>query len=440
MKPSNYTFAYPMEDSENPLLIYNTRTNALAVLDSEHIKKYNKFLTTGILDDEKFEKDLLHGGYIFEDNISELEILRMQMLNSRHGGAILSLTIAGTADCNFRCVYCYEKGSIKTSKMSAQTQDAILKFVKDRVNTISGLSITWYGGEPMLAFDIIEYLSSEFMKLCSEYEIPYNASIVTNGYLLSPEKCQILINYQVKRIQVTLDGPQEIHDVRRPLAGGQGTFQKIIANLRECSSYFEVVSIRINTDSENLSTINSVKQTLEENGILKENVHLYLGFVENHNDAYELEKCLKIDQFSHVNLEFVRKNGSSIMALYPRLFNNYCCADYRNAFIVDSEGYLYKCWNDVGMKENNIGHIGCNEENVEYRPNERRFYDFMLFDPTLEKQCSNCKCLPICMGGCPYTRLRNPESEERCINQKFILDEYIKECAITLIHEQKKTQ
>lgn len=426
-------------NGEEHLLLYNARTNALATLDSEHTAKYNRFLETRLLDDEDFKRDLEKGGYILEDDISELELLRLQLNTSRYGNNILSLTIAATADCNFRCIYCYEKNSIMTSKMTIETQEAIVNFIKRQIKTLSVVQICWYGGEPLLAFDVIEYLSPQIIAMCDTNNVAYHATIVSNGYLLTPTTCELLKANKVGSIQVTLDGPEEIHNKRRPLAGGKGTFKKIIDNLKECSSYFESINIRVNTDSENFNYINSVKSTLEDNGILKSNVNIYLGFVEDHNNAYEIDKCLQIDRFSKTNLEFIKSNKLNIMALYPRLFTNFCGADLKNSYVIDSKGYLYKCWNDVGIEERNVGHITDTGVNThECKMNLRRYLDFMLFDPTTDLKCTNCKCLPICMGGCPYKRVREPDSDNRCINQKFMLEEYIRECAEVLLIQQSE--
>lgn len=438
MKQSLYNFCYPLEDSQS--LIYNSRTNALATLDAEHTEKYNRFVETGVLDDEDFRKGLEIGGYIVDEGISELEILRTQLLNSRYNNTVLGLTLACTSDCNFRCIYCYEKDSIHNAKMTPETENDVLEFIKQRIDTITQLSICWYGGEPLIAFDIIERLSPVIISLCEEKGVEYQANMVTNGYLLTPEKCEVLKKYKVSSIQVTLDGPEEIHDKRRPLAGGQGTFRKILSNLKDCVDYFDGINIRINTDRENLDSISAVKKTLEEYGIMKDHVSVYLGYVEDHNDAYEFEKCLRINQFSEVNLNFIKENDLGLMNLYPRLFNNYCGADFRSAYIIDSEGYIYKCWNDVGIKENNVGHIKDRADTDlehEHKANMRRYFDYMLYDPTTDQECAECKCLPICMGGCPNKRLR--KSTERCVDKKFIMDTYIRECANELMRQRATT-
>ena len=64
-------------------------------------------------------EDLKHGGYILRDDIDELELISLNLLQSRYSTSGLGLTIAPTSDCNFRCIYCYEKESLKPVVNSA---------------------------------------------------------------------------------------------------------------------------------------------------------------------------------------------------------------------------------------------------------------------------------------------------------------------------------
>jgi uncharacterized protein len=85
----------------------------------------------------------------------------------------------------------------------------------------------WYGGEPLLAIDTIDYLTQEFLKLCGD-KVKYTAAMVTNGYNLNKDNVNRLKKLKVKRVQITIDGPKIIHDERRKLSNGKGSFDKII--------------------------------------------------------------------------------------------------------------------------------------------------------------------------------------------------------------------
>lgn len=432
MKQSNYNFLYDLESEENSVLIYNSRTNALAVMDAKHTHMFNAFVhNKREITDEEFLKSLVDGGFVVEDDVSELSIIKYQLLSSRFNTKVLALTIAATSDCNFRCIYCYEKNSMKAgSKMTDETKENLIKFIGEQMDTIEQLSINWYGGEPLLVMDIIEEMSERLIKLCEEKGVAYTAGIVTNGYLLSTEIARRLAVCKVTNMQITIDGPEEIHNKRRPLAGGQGTFKKILENVKDSKGLIDHISIRINTDQENVNETNKLIKDIKEMGVDSENVSFYLGFVESHNDCYLDEKCLTAEAFSKKHLDFMKENGIHLMNAYPALVANFCGADLKNSFVVDSAGLLYKCWNDVGIVERAVGSVAPHDADDTRRYNDLLYYDYMLYDATEDEECRDCKFLPICMGGCPFRRRGNGN---RCVDKKYIMEEYLRACATALM-------
>ena len=214
MKASNYNFFYQYDDKS--YLAYNSRSNSLAILNKENYQKYCDFIALNKpIDDEEFIEDLKAGLFIIDDEVDELKILRFKMYRDRMNNISLGLTIAPTSDCNFRCIYCYEKNSLRKKEMTLEVEEAIIKFIEKTTDTIRNMNISWYGGEPLMRFDIIERLSEKIIKLCNEKNIDYSASIVTNGYLLNKEILKKFEKYKISSVQITLDGPKEIHDKRR---------------------------------------------------------------------------------------------------------------------------------------------------------------------------------------------------------------------------------
>jgi len=70
--------------------------------------------------------------------------------------------------------------------MKRSVIDSIVKYVNNMIKpTTEYLNISWFGGEPLLAINIIRSLSLSFLSICKENNINYYANIVTNGYLLT---------------------------------------------------------------------------------------------------------------------------------------------------------------------------------------------------------------------------------------------------------------
>lgn len=414
MKTSKYNFF--IKNDDDTYLAYNSRSNALAVIENDNYKKYVDFETNGKeIEDLELVNKLKEGYFLIDDDIDELKILRFKMYKDRMSERFLGLTIAPTSDCNFRCVYCYEKGAIKSKSMSMETENAIFRFVESLKSKISSLSISWYGGEPLMRFDVIERLSEKFIRLCYENNISYQASMVTNGYLLTEEISKKLKDYKINYLQITVDGPKEIHDRRRMLANGEGTFDKIMDNLVSYKEFLPNISLRINIDKSNFNTVTKLYDLLNEKQLL-DFVSPYLGHVRAENGCYNNNKCISLKDYSELTFNFQTLIKRELRAFYPISRSKLCGADSLYSFVIDSDGTLYKCWNDIGIKSKEVGNIlnsvSINMVNVEY----------LTLDATLDKKCSRCKYLPICMGGCPVSFAK----EENCTYFKYNIDKYLK--------------
>ena len=426
MKASNYNFFYQYDDES--YLAYNSRSNSLAVMTIDNYHKYEDFISTGKeIEDDELLSQLKQGLFLINDDIDELKILRFKMYKDRMNSSGLGLTIAPTSDCNFRCIYCYEKNSLRQKVMTNDIEDAILKFVEYVSDTIKYLNISWYGGEPLMRFDIVERLSNRLIKLCDEKQIEYSASIITNGYLLNSDILKRMKECKINSIQITLDGPKEVHDKRRVLVNGKGTFEKIFENLIECKEDLPIVNLRINVDQTNKDSINYIYDTLKEYDLIGK-VIPYLGHVKASNGCYGEDKCVSCNEFSSLTYDFQEYTNRGVRTFYPILRTNSCGADSLYSFVIDSDGELYKCWDDIGIKDKSVGNIldnsFINMTNINY----------MTIDPTLNSECSKCKYLPVCMGGCPVSFGK----KENCTYFKYNLEKYLKHTANKLIEENKK--
>ncbi len=428
MKASRYNFFYDFYEDPEKLIAYNARTNSLALIEKENFNKYKNFIDNSVpIDDEKLIEDLKKGQFLIEDDIDELDLLKYNMFNSRFDTRHLGMTIAPTMNCNFDCVYCYEKNERQNQSMSLEIQDRIVEFAKQQVNYVESVNIAWYGGEPLLAFDVVKNISGKIIEICKEKGVGYSSFIVTNGYGLNKEIAAEIKKMDMKFVQITLDGPEDIHDRRRPLRGGQGTFHKILENIAELVDILPDISLRINVDKENAGRVNEILEELNRMG-LKNKVYTYLGYVEPINECYSVGKCLTTKEYSDINFEFNEKVKKSRFIenntfKYPDLKTTFCGADRVNSFVIDPKGNIYKCWSDIGMEEYKVGNIMDN-----ILMNTEKYMGYILYDPTDDSECINCKFLPVCMGGCPRRRI--DRRVDRCSEYKYVFKEYLEKAAI----------
>lgn len=142
----------------------------------------------------------------------------------------LELFVLPTEQCNFRCTYCYEDFEI--GRMAEPTIRGVEAFLGHRAPELRRLTLRWFGGEPLIAFDIVERVSRRAQSLAARHPaLSYRGTMTTNGALLDGDRLARLVDLGVDRFQVSLDGPPAIHDRSRVRRGGQGTFDRIWKNL-----------------------------------------------------------------------------------------------------------------------------------------------------------------------------------------------------------------
>ncbi len=434
MKISNYNFLFPYKHKKGEYIAYNSLSNSLATIDENKYNKLLSFEKDNIpIDDEQFENDLKRGAFILEDELDELEIIRYKMNSAKFGTDSLILTIAPTSDCNFRCVYCFEKNAINNVYMTAETENSIIKYVESKMKSINNLSITWYGGEPLLAIDTIKRLSEKFIQLCKENDIFYGSGIVTNGYNLSEKNLNILRDCNVSNIQVTLDGSEKTHNSRRPLVGNLPTFDKIINNLEKLKDKDLFMALRINVDKTNYQEAVELLDIIEKKN-MKNIVIPYIARVESSNECYDDDICLSVDKYSELRLDFVSELEKRNFKIndqynYPSRLNTVCGCDRTNSLVINADGEIYKCWDDIGKKDISVGNIN-NPDEIKFN---KSYMDYLMYDPTYDSECKECKFLPICLGGCPFKRIFNPST--RCAYSMKTLKAYLEKVTENMLEK-----
>ena len=319
-------------------------------------------------------------------------------------GNAVDLTICPTMACNFDCPYCFE--SHRAGRMSEKTQSEVVALAA-RMMSVSGarrLNVTWFGGEPLLAPDIIEDLSGKLISLAGLTRARYSASIVTNGYFLTPQVAEMLGRCGVSEAQVTLDGVGAFHDKTRHLAGGGATFERITENLRSTKLPFHV-SIRHNIHEGNRGQIPGLKTFVEELARVSGNSVTYYSTDVSGNDASD-------ERGSKIKLLCTEDAGDMAAERDARAFSNgrgtYCGANRLYSIGVDEKGRLHKCWEDVDKADHSFGTASKWDPadpiaTADYPDHLTGYLNTGL--PLGDNECRECVWLPVCTGGCPNKRL-----------------------------------
>jgi uncharacterized protein len=445
-KRSRYNHFVPTEDGKR--LAFNAMSCGLAEMDQESYEVFEALASGNgdYIDREKHAElieNLRKGGFLIDPELDELAAIRAAHYKARFGNRGFGLTIIPTLNCNFACDYCYERPNLSSVSegqsgiMSDEVCSRIVKLCEERVEQGGKLGVTWYGGEPLLAPQVIENLSREFIRICDERNANYSAGIITNGYLLDEDNMELLRRCEVGFAQVTIDGPREIHDKRRPLKSGGGTYERIIENLMRLPEDSGLrIAVRINVDKRNGAHVEQLLQELQMLGMeRREGIVLHFGHVFAGNGACPdmSSQCMVTSEFSKFLVDVYRSavELGFKQSHYPKQMLANCGAVGNAIGVVEPNGNLQACWETVGQADKRTGVLDA--AGVRYESNSFKWLGWTPF----VKKCASCDILPLCMRGCPYRSVYDGAAGglEKCISWRYNLLSFLP--VMKTAHERK---
>lgn len=273
---------------------------------------------------------------------------------------LLELIILPTEQCNFRCTYCYEDFSI--GRMQPQTIAGIKAILDKRCPNLSYLNLSWFGGEPLVAKNIVLDISEYALSLVSKYpNLHYSGNMTTNGYLLDINTASSLVNVGVTKYQISLDGPREIHDQSRIRADGKSTFERIWNNLlviRDSTLPIHI-NLRLHFTTDTFQLLDPLLDDIKRELLPDSRFSVYFKSIERlggPNDASiktysETEKNVAIKT---LEAKLFGENLRSPQNAAPP--EDYVCyASRPNSLVIRANGSVGKCTVALSDERNNIG-------------------------------------------------------------------------------------
>ncbi len=406
LKSSKYNIF--VSHNENYCVV-NTMTSAVITLDENEYNAlksgdFRIFSNNQIL-------ELSSQGILVDETLDEIALLRHTYFFAKNSDNEANITICPTLDCNFACPYCYE--TRKKGKMQLDTQNAIIKLIEKLLNNnLKKLYVLWYGGEPLLCPDIVYTLSTSIQSLCDNYSVNCVFSMISNGYLLNDDNINMLSKIKLSKIQITLDGLSEYHDKRRFLINGSPTFEKIVNNIKNASKKIHI-TVRVNIDRSNLGAYENIQKLFANYN----NVDIYCApvTIEDTQSNAVKKLCYSIKEY-----DAFYKNAFDLKDIDLSSGINCCAAEMKNTFVIDPEGFAYKCLNDLGHYEWSLKNI--NDKSQKLNPSVVAKYSGR--DPFSEPKCKDCVYLPQCYGGCIWNY--NNRKVHSCEAIKYLLVDKIK--------------
>lgn len=334
-----------------------------------------------------------------------------------------------TDECNFRCTYCFEKNKHSTfmSKEIAKTFiDKMFDFkdYKDywgsyynEEDDIEYITFQFFGGEPFLNIELMDFIISYFTFKCNEDLSKYknrlehfDFNIITNGSLLKTPKAQEFLDKYIDKgsINITFEGVKEYHDSCRFFKNTkQGTFDTVYENVKWYKErYNKSIRSKITITPDNVKYMYQCYCYLKELG---EN-NCYMKFQDDTKDWNEEHERIADAQYKLIVndlLQHPEMHFSSFIIDKPSinriLYSG--CGVGRNYITVESNGDLYPCYrfsditvsNDIA-NEHLIGNYkdgifkksDAVFQKVWRAKSKKKYIDHDCLTCVLSKNCNEC--------------------------------------------------
>ena len=439
-RPSFYNFIYRLNGET---WLFNSLNLGLIEIDEEIENVIQKQEIT--IDDYEGELkesllELAEDGFIIPPYVNELKTLRYIYNTDRFNKDYLTITILPTLACNCSCYYCFERKHNKNVHNDSHTisddfDKYLLQFIESKLPNVKSLSVAWFGGEPLLKFEYIEILSKKIISLCQKYSVSYTASITTNGYFITeiPDIVSRMSACKIDSCQITLDGaPKDHNRIRKLKNNSSGTFEKMLQGIKLLFSNNLNVSVRINISKVNIKNLPVLFDILERNDL--KSLKIYFGQLIDYSDDDCSDLYLNTEEFAREVeklYDTLRHKGFKygLDDHYPTNARA-CIANRIDTAVIDCYGNIYKCRSQIGENDKTIGSI-YNPENQTMEEAAREI-NWIDWTPFIYEKCKDCKYLPLCMGGCPYSLYDNDDALPICDEWKYNLDYFVKQKIMNL--------
>lgn len=323
---------------------------------------------------------------------------------------VRALSLAVAQKCNLGCTYCYaQQGDFggPARNMPRQTAlDAVELLLRD-AGPGERVNLSFLGGEPLFNRAVIREATERAVERAREKGVVLTLSLTTNGTLLTPEDADFLEAHGFA-VTVSLDGPQEVNDRLRAFKGGQGSFEKVMANVAPLLARQRKmqVSARVTVTPRNLE----LRRTLDafvEQGFHSVGFSPMLRSPTGRDELGHAELERMLEQMVDCGQEFERRliagrrypfsnMVNALRELHKGTHRPYPCGAGAGYLGVSASGELAACHRFVGDEEGAMGDLATGVDGTRQARwlSERHVHR--------QEPCRSCWARYLCGGGCHH--------------------------------------
>jgi uncharacterized protein len=436
MQASIFNIRVPVPGDD--VFLMNTLTDAQIVVSSDVAALLDRAGDGSDLDQEAATAFALleEQGFLVPSRQHDRQSLNDYLTGVKSDRSELNITVLTTLQCNFACDYCYQgdHGDYNkfAGKMSLETAARIATWIEREMDRVrpEKFVLTFFGGEPLLNLPVMYYLAERLWHASSQRRLPQAVAIITNGLLLTEEIVDRLLPFGLRGVKITLDGDKDTHNRMRPLRGGQGTFDRIVENMRRISGRCKI-AIGGNFDESSVDSFPALLDFLRAQPFADQLVKVNFKPVVRQGGAQPqpaptakgmlrltpvaadgsllkplngtcmtsagagvgatCDSCDFLDDKMTFLREETQRHG------FPTpdgVHNGPCHVHHAHAHTIGPDGSLYACPGFTGEKGLSTGHVDDRLDPL--RQAARRQFDRL----SPWNACGDCAFIPVCAGGC----------------------------------------
>ncbi|MHB9009734.1 MAG: radical SAM protein [Limisphaerales bacterium] len=321
-----------------------------------------------------------------------------------------ALSLAIAQKCNLGCTYCYaQQGEFggAAKNMSRETAFDAVDLLIDGAEPGARLNLAFLGGEPLVNRTVLQAATRRAAGRAAQREVEITFSVTTNGTLLRPDDGEFFEEFGFA-VTLSLDGPREAHNALRPFKGGQGSYDRILDNVRPllASQRRMQVSARVTVTPSNLRLRETLDQFLAEGfhsvgfspllraptgrgEMQREDLEVMLGGMIDCGREYE-RRVEAGRRYSFANMDNAMKE------IAQGTHRPYPCGAGAGYLGVSAEGELAACHRFVGDPDGAMGSL------LEGIDRERRAEWLRSRHVHRQEPCRDCWARYLCGGGCHH--------------------------------------
>ena len=327
---------------------------------------------------------------------------------ARSGGVIKALCLHVAHTCNLNCSYCFaSQGKYPGDRavMPFEVGKRALDFLVEHSGTRHNLEVDFFGGEPLMNFDVVKQLVAYARSIEKEAHKNFRFTLTTNGMLIDDDVIDFA-NREMSNVVLSLDGRKEVHDRFRVDYAGNGSwerivpkFQKLVAARGGKNYYMRGTFTHANPDF-----LNDIKQMLDL-GFTELSMEPVVCAPSDPSALTAADKELVLKQYEELaQLMLERDQAGKPFTFYhymldlsggPCIYKRISgCGSGTEYMAVTPWGDLYPCHQFVGDEKFKLGDIwgGLNAPEVQA--------EFAACNVYAKPDCRDCWARLYCSGGC----------------------------------------